>query len=130
MEAIEEDRPPLDAHDRKRPVLQPRIGPEPVPDRVRARCADDEQYLAIALQRATEQDEPRLDQPVHEPGMVIETRLLPEAARPVPRTASPFPDRVQLHTPNLTTWPDKPGPTGTLWPLDISTRHGSWVALA
>ena len=86
--------------------MQPRIGPEPVPDGIRTGCADHEQYLAITLQRATEQDETRLDQPVHEPGVVIETRLLPQPARPVPRTASPFPDRVQLHTPTLTTWPD------------------------
>jgi hypothetical protein len=34
--------------------------------------------------------------------VVIETRLLPQATRPVPRTAPPFPDRVQLHAPTLT----------------------------
>jgi hypothetical protein len=80
MQAIKQDRPPLDADDRERPVGQPRIGPEPVPDCIRTGCADDEQYLAVALQRAAEQDEPRLDQPVHEPGVVIETRLLPQAS--------------------------------------------------
>lgn len=100
-EPVEQDRPALDADDRERPVLVPRILCESLPDGVLAGRADDEQYLAITLQWAAEQDETCIDELVHEPGMIIEACLLPQAKRPVPRTAPPFPDRVQLHPPSL-----------------------------
>ena len=82
--AVEEDRPALDALHAEHPVCGPVVLGEPCADRLLGRRVDDVQRLAVALERAAEEDEAVLDERVHEARVLVPAVLLAQVARPVP----------------------------------------------
>lgn len=65
-QAIKQDSPPLYGGEHEHPRLDPGVIREPLPDDVLIRRVDDDQDLALTLERSAEHDEPRVDKTVHE----------------------------------------------------------------
>ncbi len=61
---------------------------EAVADRLLGGRVDDVKDVAIARQRAAEQDEPVVDERIHEPRVLIPAVLVAKLSRPVPGPAA------------------------------------------
>src|SRR4051794_28217680 len=83
-QSIEEHRPFLDALHAQHAVLVPVVLGKPLLDGLLGGRVDDVKHVAVTLQRPAEQDEPVVDERVHEPSVFVPTLLLAKTARPVP----------------------------------------------
>src|SRR6476646_5380002 len=84
LPAVEQDGPGLDADGLELPVLRPVVLREQRVHRFFRGRLDDVQDVDAAFERAAEQDEAHLDEPIHEPRVLIPAVLLAHVARPVP----------------------------------------------
>src|SRR5512133_4324120 len=99
LTAVQQDRPTLDAHGPEHPINPPGIGREQVPHSLLGVRADDVHRLAVALERAAEDDRALVDEPVHERGMLVPSVLFPHLATPVPWPAALEPEDEVVHLP-------------------------------
>src|SRR5262245_22241644 len=99
--AVEHDGPALHPDRTQHAVGRPRVLRQPLVDRVLGLRLDDPEHLAVALERAGEQDEAGVDEAVHVPRVLVPAHLLAHVARPVPRPAALQPDDVVRHPRSL-----------------------------
>jgi hypothetical protein len=84
---VKQDCPPLNGRKREHPRPDPGVIRELLPDGVVVGRPDDDQDLALALERPAEHDEPRADEAVDETGVIVKAGLPAQVTGPVPRSA-------------------------------------------
>jgi len=88
LPAVEEDRPRLDRLDGEHAVPVPAVLRKALSHHLLRGCVDRMQDLALASERSPKNDEPLLEQRVHESRVLIPAVLLAQIVRPIPGTAT------------------------------------------
>ncbi len=93
--SFEENRPRTNGRNGQHAVLNPRISREPRADGSLGLALHHEQDVSV-VQRPSENDEPLVDKPIHEPSVLVEQLLITQALRPVPRAPMLLVDEQEL----------------------------------
>jgi DNA-binding NarL/FixJ family response regulator len=130
--AVEPDRPGLDPVDAQHAVAQPGVGGQPRGHLLGVRGLDGQQRPLAVADRAPEDDEALVEEPVHERAVLVPPRLLPARSAVVPRRAVLLGHQEDRHARTVGAGSDGPWPPGRLRPgapsaaeLRPPTRHGA-----
>ena len=119
--AVEPERPGLYRADAQEPGPRPGIVSQPRLDLVLIRGLDCVQGLLAVADRAAEDDEAVIDEPVHECRVLIPGALLPDLTRGVPASAVNQLHREIGHGRSV-----MPPADSGLWFIRTFTGHGRW----